>query len=323
MSLQDAVVGSDSPKISATSGKPFVLALFTYERNGSAKDRLLTALYILLVAVALSALARALPYGGLIAIAFAAVVSGMSAFEVTRLFARSAETLQYRIVWGIAVGTLLMLPTFAVTWAAIEHLTYHTISWKLIFFSVLVASQGLLLLQVLEGRLELAKASVFGASYMPAMLLVSVCAPLLILIASLPHGVQLVWWLAAMVALNDAGAYFVGRALGRTKLAPALSPQKTVEGSVAGLLIGAAAGVVFWQLLIGYPLGFVSLTMISCLAVIAAQGADLSKSYLKRLRGVKDTGAIFPGHGGILDRFDGMIGAAPVVVCALAMMGII
>jgi phosphatidate cytidylyltransferase len=63
--------------------------------------------------------------------------------------------------------------------------------------------------------------------------------------------------------------------------------------------------------------------MISCLAVIAAQGADLSKSYLKRLRGVKDTGAIFPGHGGILDRFDGMIGAAPVVVCALAMMGII
>jgi phosphatidate cytidylyltransferase len=89
------------------------------------------------------------------------------------------------------------------------------------------------------------------------------------------------------------------------------------------LLIGTAAGVVFWKLLIALPIGFVSLVLLSAVAVVAAQGADLSKSYLKRLRGVKDTGAIFPGHGGILDRFDGMIGAAPVVVCAFAIMGIL
>jgi phosphatidate cytidylyltransferase len=191
------------------------------------------------------------------------------------------------------------------------------------FFAVLIAALGLLVLQVFEGRQDLDKGSAFGASYMPAMLLVSVCAPLLVVLASLPNGVQLVWWLAAMVALNDAGAYFVGRALGRTKLAPALSPNKTVEGSVAGLLIGTAAGVGFWQLLIGQQLAFLSVALISVVAVLSAQCADLSKSYLKRLRGVKDTGAIFPGHGGILDRFDGMIGAAPVVVCAFALMGLL
>ena len=61
--------------------------------------------------------------------------------------------------------------------------------------------------------------------------------------------------------------------------------------------------------------------LLSLLACIGAQGADLSKSYLKRLCGVKDTGAFFPGHGGVLDRFDGIIGAAPVVLLAFLLMG--
>jgi phosphatidate cytidylyltransferase len=65
-----------------------------------------------------------------------------------------------------------------------------------------------------------------------------------------------------------------------------------------------------------------ALSTVSVLATCAAQAADLSKSYLKRLRGVKDTGAFFPGHGGVLDRFDGMIGAAPVVLLALIWWGV-
>jgi phosphatidate cytidylyltransferase len=101
-------------------------------------------------------------------------------------------------------------------------------------------------------------------------------------------------------------------------MAPALSPNKTMEGSIAGLLIGTVAGVVFWKLLLGDGrVGVMSLILVSLFATCAAQAADLSKSYLKRLRGVKDTGSFFPGHGGILDRFDGMIGAAPIVVVAL------
>jgi phosphatidate cytidylyltransferase len=81
------------------------------------------------------------------------------------------------------------------------------------------------------------------------------------------------------------------------------------------------AGVVFGRLILGDLLGTGMLISLSLVATIAAQAGDLAKSYLKRIRGVKDTGAFFPGHGGILDRFDGMIAAAPVVVVALHLSG--
>lgn len=322
MSSQDATGDSDLPKSSAASVASLVLRLFVYERTGSPKDRLITALYVLAASLAFSLVAVSVTYGGVVVVAWAVVVAGMSAFEVTRLFARDSVTLAYRPVFGTSLFLLLVLPTLAAAYVGVEQVIYSKVAWELVAVSVALSAQGLLVLQVFEGRSDLQRASSFGAGVAPAMLLVSVSAPLLVVLAGMSIGVQLVWWLVAVVALNDAGAYFIGRQFGRLKLAPALSPNKTVEGSVAGVVIGTVAGVVFWRLLLGgCMLSSSAVALVSFLAVCSAQCTDLSKSYLKRIRDVKDTGALFPGHGGMLDRFDGMIGAAPVVVVAMVVLG--
>ena len=109
--------------------------------------------------------------------------------------------------------------------------------------------------------------------------------------------------------LSDTGAYLAGTLLGRHKLFPRISPNKTWEGSVGGLLLALLAGslnyILFHHLQLGQWL---------CLAIIinvSGTLGDFTKSMLKRTAGVKDSGNILPGHGGILDRFDSLIGSAP------------
>lgn len=120
--------------------------------------------------------------------------------------------------------------------------------------------------------------------------------------------VAVVWFLV-MIWANDVAAYFVGLAAGRHKLAPRISPGKSWEGAVAGgiaaAVVGAAAAPAF-----GLMAGTGAL--FGVLGSMASQVGDLFESALKRQAGVKDSGALLPGHGGVLDRFDGILVAAPV-----------
>lgn len=132
---------------------------------------------------------------------------------------------------------------------------------------------------------------------------------------------QGVWWVLLMilcVACADVGAYFAGRRWGRRKLAPSVSPGKTWEGFAGGLalnlvLVGVVGGL--WGL--SYTL---LLTVIVPTALVSVLG-DLQESMLKRHRGVKDSGALLPGHGGVLDRVDSLTAAAPVFALALLVIG--
>lgn len=120
--------------------------------------------------------------------------------------------------------------------------------------------------------------------------------------------------LFAVVWLNDTFAYFAGNKWGRRKLIPSVSPGKTVEGSVGGFL-GTVAFVVITFILMEwfYPLDFGWSIAMAILIIILAQLGDLVESALKRKMEVKDSGGLIPGHGGILDRFDSMLLAAPFV----------
>lgn len=115
---------------------------------------------------------------------------------------------------------------------------------------------------------------------------------------------------------SDALAYFVGLACGKHKLAPELSPKKTVEGSVGGLC-GAVAFCLIYGLVmkLGFALNvrYLALVLYGILGSVIAQLGDLSFSYIKRQSGIKDFGTIFPGHGGVLDRFDSVIFCAPLI----------
>jgi phosphatidate cytidylyltransferase len=135
-------------------------------------------------------------------------------------------------------------------------------------------------------------------------------APALLWGWQVERGALWVLWLLAMLWLGDSGAYFVGRAIGRRKLAPMLSPAKTVEGSLANLVLCVLVG---WQsgAALGLPLGW---AIAGGLGVgILGQLGDLFESALKRAVGVKDFGGILPGHGGVLDRFDSFLFSAPWV----------
>lgn len=126
-----------------------------------------------------------------------------------------------------------------------------------------------------------------------------------------------VLYLIALVALADTAAYFTGRKFGMTKLAPDLSPGKTREG-----LSGAVFVTAVWAVLAGFwlplPKGETILFMVlSMLVVLMSVAGDLFESLLKREAGVKDSGSILPGHGGILDRVDSMLAAAPIFTLGL------
>jgi len=132
------------------------------------------------------------------------------------------------------------------------------------------------------------------------------------------------WWLAFALGVNwvgDTGAYYIGRQWGRHKLASQVSPGKTWEGSAGSLL----AAVVFGALFLPYFIPSVPVTLavaVSISANIAGQFGDLAESAIKRGAGVKDSGALLPGHGGLLDRVDSSLFSLPVVYGFLYFAGI-
>lgn len=115
-------------------------------------------------------------------------------------------------------------------------------------------------------------------------------------------------WLVLVVVASDTLGYFVGRTLGGPKFWPRISPKKTWSGTIAGWLGAFGVGVVFvWY---GFP---TVLLVLSPLVAFAGQIGDIAESWLKRRAGVKDSSSLIPGHGGVLDRFDALIGATLAV----------
>jgi phosphatidate cytidylyltransferase len=127
---------------------------------------------------------------------------------------------------------------------------------------------------------------------------------------ALEQGAAYLWLAFIGTWASDTLAYFVGSQIGRHKLCPAISPGKTIEGAAGGLL-GSIIGVAIFSALLKLPL--VHAVMIGILVGLSAQLGDLVESSVKRFAGVKDSGQLLPGHGGVLDRFDSILFAVPVV----------
>ncbi|GGA39473.1 phosphatidate cytidylyltransferase [Paenibacillus physcomitrellae] len=126
------------------------------------------------------------------------------------------------------------------------------------------------------------------------------------------HGLFWTFLLLCSIWASDAGAYFVGKAIGRTKLWPAISPNKTVEGALGGVIIAIVVAVIF-ALFSGGLLGLPRAVLIGACAAVVGQMGDLVQSAYKRVYGIKDSGNLLPGHGGILDRCDSWIIVFPFV----------
>jgi len=132
------------------------------------------------------------------------------------------------------------------------------------------------------------------------------------------YGMIALGWMLVLVALTDIGAYYTGRAIGKTPFSPT-SPNKTLEGVAGGVIAGTIGGTIVatgWM-----EIGFFAALFISLIGAKFSIFGDLFESYLKREAGVKDSGTILPGHGGVLDRIDGYLFAAPALYILLHLFG--
>jgi phosphatidate cytidylyltransferase len=140
---------------------------------------------------------------------------------------------------------------------------------------------------------------------------------------SFPQGGLLLVVMVIVVAAADIGAYFTGKRFGKHKLTVLVSPAKTWEGFWGGITVCILLAVLLWYLLPGRAahIGLVSLIVMVVITGLASVVGDLTVSMVKRESGVKDTGSVLPGHGGVLDRLDSLCAAAPVFALGLLLVG--
>ena len=159
--------------------------------------------------------------------------------------------------------------------------------------------------------------------------LIYVCLPLAMLMQIdnsdnnlyyLRHGIKGVWifFLLVITFANDTGAFYSGKLFGKHKLYETVSPKKTWEGSIGGLIFAFVVGIAFFKIFKLHPVNPFAFLLIFLLS-FAGQVGDLAESMLKRNFNVKDSGVLLPGHGGVLDRIDSLLFAAPVLYVYLKM----
>jgi len=152
---------------------------------------------------------------------------------------------------------------------------------------------------------------VFGLLY--------ICLPLglLIFIDKHPRGNIWIFFLLFVIFMTDTGAFYFGRIFGKHKLYPSVSPGKTWEGAIGGFLSSLLAVLIFSYFFPVYRLNVFIWILAASLSILSQVG-DLAESLLKRNHGVKDSGKILPGHGGVLDRIDGLLFAIPALYIFLS-----
>jgi phosphatidate cytidylyltransferase len=245
--------------------------------------------------------------GGVVLAAAVALVTVLAAIEVFRLFKGAGY------VTFAALGTVLAL--LVVLDAAFPRVLEGSGLLLVAIGVVLVAVAGFTRADPRDA-LQAWMATVFGAIYVSLLSFIirlGQAAPEIP--AGAPFhalGSELGWILLLILAVwsFDTGAYLVGKNLGRTKFLTHISPSKTLEGVAGGVL---AATVVVAILLWGLGQSPVHALLLGPLAALAAQSGDLAESVIKRAANAKDSGTLIPGHGGVLDRVDSFIFAAPVV----------
>jgi phosphatidate cytidylyltransferase len=147
-------------------------------------------------------------------------------------------------------------------------------------------------------------------SFFTALAAISSCWFALVWLRGQPQGEYLVLLLLILIWAADVGAYFTGKQFGRTKLAPSISPGKTWEGVAGGILLAGLIAVLLSRVMIPADLAVVPLLLLTATTVLTSICGDLLISIHKRAVNLKDAGRLFPGHGGVLDRFDSLLPGA-------------
>lgn len=198
---------------------------------------------------------------------------------------------------GVVVG---LLPIIAVYGGNLRHIL-GTLALCVISFFVISLSHNRPTIHIVNTMGK----GILGTLY------ISLLTSHFLLIRELSFGREWVLFVLATIFVGDTGAYYVGRAFGRHKLAPFISPQKTIEGAIGGLLANLVVGMTIRSLILPH-VRLWDILILSIFVGIMGQLGDLCESMIKRAVDLKDSGKLLPGHGGILDRMDSLLFAAPI-----------
>jgi phosphatidate cytidylyltransferase len=234
------------------------------------------------------------------------VASFLGVRELTRILFKPEDSLLIKIVFA-----LLGVTTFALTVRFPEHSTLGFVCISILFCCISI---------VYERRFEdLTALSLFQAKSILGFFYVGLLPAMAYRILDIPNGK--IWFLTMLLIVfaGDTFAYLSGMMWGNKKILPKISPKKTIVGSVGGLvgsgIAGALSGIYF---LTHVPLW--GLILVSLLTGIVAQLGDLFESMLKRVANRKDSGSIMPGHGGVLDRLDGVLFGTPILLAGALLL---
>ncbi len=220
--------------------------------------------------------------GGDYVAALLVVVGGLMSWEFRRLILPDASNSDIGL-WVMVAGT-----TGAVISANL---------FGFVFAFPMVALAAVILFQIKHKRpIWISAGMIYLATPLAALLVIRE-----------QQGLATVLWLVGVVMASDIGGYFFGRIFGGPKFWPAISPKKTWSGTLGGWALALLVGFVYWSF--GGAQGFQEIMLFSIPLAMAAQGGDLFESWLKRKAGIKDSSNLIPGHGGLLDRFDGLLAA--------------
>lgn len=267
------------------------------------KERTISSIVLVILA-----LATILPGGPILAITLY-VISNVAFLELTKACEiRTDKKLNALEMTGLlAIAAYYLLIFFA------ETHTYFMIAVILL----LMALMFVYVFAYPKFTANQVMATYFSLIYAPVML------SFIFLTRQLEHGVYLVWMIFISSWISDTCAYLVGVLIGKHKLVPQLSPKKTIEGSLGGIIGSAVVGALFGFFLLDKTLGGhqfgVMLFVIGAIGSVISQVGDLAASAIKRNHDIKDYGKLIPGHGGIMDRFDSVIFTAPMIYFLIIM----
>jgi phosphatidate cytidylyltransferase len=265
--------------------------------------RWITGVLALPLLIAIIARGGAVLFGGSIAL-----VAGVALWEYYRVVYHPQRHSVPRIVplLGYLVGIGIIGAAHAGQPAAIAAILTANL--------ILAGIVGLVYFKTVPTIPEILFKQLAGSLYIPLLL------SHLVMLRAGDHGVAWVFFVVSVIFGGDIGAFYAGTYLGRNKLCPSVSPKKTIEGALGGLAANLLVGSLFFLFVLPpLPWGVGLIALLGMGAV--GQAGDLFESVLKRAAGVKDSGGILPGHGGILDRIDALLFAAPLayafkVACA-------
>lgn len=252
------------------------------------------------VILVIAALAAILPGGIILALTLYAI-SIIGFFELTKACGVRVGGKRNTLEW---IGVLCITLYYFVTYL-VQDTTY---SMELIIF-MLIALMFVYVFGFSKYHANQVMNTFFSLIYAPVML------SFVFLTRQLENGIYLVWMIFISSWISDTFAYLVGVMVGKHKLAPVLSPKKSIEGAIGGVVGAAIAGALFGVYLdhvLGTAKFMIVLAIVGGVGSVISQVGDLAASAIKRNHEIKDYGKLIPGHGGIMDRFDSVIFTAPI-----------